>query len=137
VWSEKVGTVGTDKKATLEVTGELKGKLVQETDLLRALFGEEATRFTMASLDTVTFKTEDGATSDRLKVTVNGKLSLIAKIPVDEVKTKMLGKRKGELSTLFGTYEGIAEARVNFFPFWARRVPDNEKRVTVTITTLP
>lgn len=61
VWSEKVGTVGTDKKATLEVTGELKGKLVQETDLLRALFGEEATRFTMASLDTVTFKTEDGA----------------------------------------------------------------------------
>jgi hypothetical protein len=61
----------------------------------------------MASLDTVTFKTEDGATSDRLKVTVNGKLSLIAKIPVDEVKTKMLGKRKGEALIFAETMQGL------------------------------
>lgn len=137
VWTEKVGAVGTDNKVSLEVTGELKGKLVKEEDLLASLFGEESTRFTIESLDAVTFKAEDGGTADRLKVNVQGKLPLVAKVPTDELKTKMLGKKKGELSSLFNTYSGIAEARVNFFPFWARRVPDNEARVTVTITTLP
>lgn len=137
IWTEKVGAVGTNNKVALLVTGELQGKLVEEEDLLRSLFGEDATRFTIESLDGATFLTEDGGTADRLRVNVTGKLSLVAKVPTDELKTKILGKKKGELSALFGAYSGIAEARVNFFPFWARRVPDNQARVTVTITTLP
>ena len=54
-------------------------------------------------------------------------------IDIESFKQKVLNKNEKELKTLVSTLPNIQKVTISFWPFWVKRVPNDLKRVKMTI----
>ena len=60
-------------------------------------------------------------------------LGVAGGIDLENFKKGTLGKNAGEIASFIKAYPAVLKADVSFWPFFATRVPMNEKRVQIEI----
>jgi hypothetical protein len=67
-----------------------------------------------------------------LEISITGQADIVWKYDAEEVKTKLVGKKRTEISAIKDKYqESISDIKVNFRPFWQIFLPDDPARITV------
>jgi len=79
-----------------------------------------------------TVPTDPGVTPDAITIAVSGSGTVITKVPVDKVKERLLGVRRGLFTESLADIPEIESARFSFFPFWSPRFPSAWERINIT-----
>jgi len=68
-----------------------------------------------------------------LSFTVEATGTLTPAFNPDEFKSQLLGKSESEAHSLVLSIPHLLDAKISLIPFWVRRVPEDTKRVTITV----
>ncbi|MDI6717644.1 MAG: hypothetical protein QMD86_01145 [Patescibacteria group bacterium] len=52
---------------------------------------------------------------------------------IDDFKTKIAGKSETDLKSLIFSFSNIEKANISFWPFWVSEVPDDAKRIKISL----
>jgi hypothetical protein len=137
-WTEEETVQSDDaKKVVFEVRGESAGLLVKKESLGALLSGTEG--YSLSNAEKLTFSLENPDTTEmkNLKtgtLRISGAAHFVATVPEGAIANAMLGKKKSELQAFFEAYPSVEEAKIRFFPSWARTVPNDPNRVSTELT---
>ncbi len=74
-----------------------------------------------------------GINQGNLSFLVNFKGEFEPPFNIDEFKQKIMGKNELEIKTLIFSQSGIEKAKVNLWPFWLKKVPNNTNKIKIII----
>lgn len=70
---------------------------------------------------------------DKLDMTVSISSKFAPKIDIEKIKKELLKKNEKEIRDYLSSQNEMSSAKVSFWPFWVKRVPNNAGRVRVKI----
>lgn len=122
---------GTDGKFLVSTTAEVTLMVFRESDLIDLLLGrikdEAGSEFTVKSYELKYGQPKLNTQIGELRVPVDYQSVLAKKIDIDSLKTKLAGKSEPEVRALIFSVAGLESAQISLWPFWIRRVPDDDK----------
>lgn len=64
---------------------------------------------------------------------VSGSLIFESKLDADNLKSRFLGKNEVEMRSIILGIPGLEKANISLWPFWVKSVPNNPKKVEITL----
>ncbi len=126
-------------KFTLEVTTTMKALLFKEENLKNLV---NLNLISMISSDKVPVNDTQKISLqtpviDWLKEEVSFSLNIEEKIAceidIQSIKENLVGQNEVEVRSYLADQSGIERARVSFWPFWVKKIPNQEKKIKVNI----
>jgi len=71
----------------------------------------------------------DGKNDLAVRITVNATVG--PKIEEDKIKEQAKGKTYGDIQSSLESIDGVDDVDTKFWPFWVRKAPNDEKRITI------
>lgn len=71
--------------------------------------------------------------SKKLSFPIEFKVKFVRPISLDQLKKQILNKNETELKTIIFSLPGLERAKVSLWPFWVKKVPQNEKALKISI----
>jgi len=129
-----------DKRKNFTVKGEGEVKVIafKNSDLKDYIQSQLDTKkekeYEYYKAPTITFQTvKPDFAKGTLKLTIQAKQQLRYHLDPQDLKLKVLGKKKNELKTLFQNIPGVKQVDVKIRPFWIRNIPSASSRVNLSI----
>lgn len=123
---------------TVTGVGEIKVIAFKEQDLIdliqNQIANQKPDKYDYCGAPTIEYKEvkpdfEKGA----LRITFSAKQTLCYRLSLDDLKKEIAGKDQKELNIIFQSIDGIETAKVKLFPFWIKTIPNNLKKINITI----
>ncbi len=126
-----------DGKFSIYIKAEGSIKVFRENDLLK-LMTEMAKQVIGDGYQLKSYNIEYGNISEDQKNKTNTlpiKFSGVFNKPLnlDDFKSSILGKSENDLKGIVFSSSNIEKADISFWPFWVKKVPQNEKRARISI----
>lgn len=138
IGKENINT-NADKDGNFSIYIEAEGsiKVFRESDLLKLMAGL-ANQAIGEGYQLKSYNIEYGNISEDQKNKTNTlpvKFSSVFNKPLDasEFRTRILGKSENDLKSIIFSSSNIDKADISFWPFWVGTVPQNEKRVKISV----
>lgn len=131
----RVDAVGD--KVTVSLAGDFKGLLIKEESLGHAIavaygksdMAKKAHLANAKDLNIMVVKKD--LDKGEMSVRVSGKARFVWNVDTESVKNDFLAKKP--IVEIFGAYEGVEKAEVNFRPAWWHYVPKDGRRIDVKV----
>ena len=134
--SERVNTeIAEEGKFSVYAEGDFSLFAFREADLLAMLEGR-MTSETSPDFEVKRYELEYGEprlVGGSLSFSVDYAAVLAKKVDVTELKKKLAGKSETDLKTAIFSVPGFASAKATLWPFWVRKVPTSEDKISITI----
>jgi hypothetical protein len=104
-----------------EIVSKVKETLEENREIVEGQFG---------NLD---YKVLDSTKETGLNLSVNATLYSTEKLELEKSKDEIIGKTTEEITSYFKQKESIKDVKVDYWPFWVKKVPLNKSRIYIEV----
>lgn len=136
VLKEQTGIEPGSEKFSVFAEGELTMAVFREADLTK-MIEDKLKQETGGSFDVKSQKLNYGQVQFGAKEQLSFKMDyesvLAKKIDIALLKNRIAGRSEPDLKAAIFSVASLESARVSLWPFWVRKVPQNQKRIVISI----
>ena len=127
---ESVTVTSTTKYTMLGVKEDDLKKVIDES--IKAEIDTNNQAVQDYGLDNAIF-TVNSKNGNQTTISMQTTINVGPKLDIDDVKSRVAGKKKGDIQSDIGSVPGVKEVVVNYSPFWVSKAPKNTTKITVVI----